>query len=241
MINNQNYKVSAFGDFNSIVPTTENMMALLEKFKIYEFVPSIFNEIVVDNNNLPPQNVQRIALISPSGNEQIIIGTNRIDYIINSSESTEIEYDDITQINDKVLNCFRIILEKFNRRASRLAINAESLITEMDNITEFLDKYSNPISLYSSSDLREWNTRLMTRKSIDINDESEELNVITILTRVNRKIENENEIKIEDGIVIHVDINTLYENGNQRFSVNEIEGFLTFAISLLQQIIKEIG
>ena len=111
------YKVSAFGDFSDIVPTPDNMMLLLQEFKDFGMVPSIFQEIKIDTNGAQPISVQRLALVSNDGLEQVPIGSNRIDFIHRTATDISLQNDEITGINNRAVSIFDYIFRMFDKKA----------------------------------------------------------------------------------------------------------------------------
>lgn len=237
------YKVSAFGDFSDIVPTPDNMMLLLQEFKDFGMVPSIFQEIQIDTNGAQPISVQRLALVSNDGLEQVPIGSNRIDFIHRTATDISLQNDEITGINNRAVSIFDYIFRMFDKKASRLALNTESMIVDISEaeIDSFLAQFSNPIHLYPSSALDEWNTRLMVRKEATIDGKQEVLNVITIINKQKFNKNVDGQQKEFDGFSVNVDINTLFERSIQRFRKEDCESFIAIAAGLWKEIIEEVG
>ncbi len=243
MIVDRNYKISVFGNFTDIIPTPENIAFLVEVFRHENLMPSIFQEVKIDNNNPQiPQQQSRIALISADSTEQIAILSERIDYEIRTKTDVEISDEVLETYNEKIKRIFNVLFDHFKKQSTRLALNTENYVINLsdDEVVKFLSKFSNPISVYTEKEMKEWNTRLMIRKEIPINDQSENFNIITIIAKIPmKKIENNVE-KNFSGFTIMTDINTVAENTSSRFGINEVSEFMGLANSWWKKIITEI-
>lgn len=245
MIVDKVYKISAFGSFSDINPSPENMIFLLDNFKEYGLIPSLVSEInivaSVDGSQAPVQKqIQRLALLTSDNSEQIMIGSNRIDYTVTATSDVNFSTDDIEKLNKKINNAFTIIFHQFNKKASRVALNTESLIINLskEEIENFTSKFANPLTMYQK-DLDEWNTHLMVRAEKEI-EQSETLNVITNIAKVIYEQQNTDEKVFSEGFVVSLDINTIAENASQRFSPENIEKFTKIASELWNDIITEL-
>ena len=232
MVIDQSYRISVFGDYSGIQPTPDNMLFFIKNFGKSGLVPSVFQEVQLTPGGGAIQ-LQRVALVSSDNLTKISIMSNRIDYEITSSVDKRLSESDRNTINTKISDSFGLIFKHFNVNAYRLALNAESFVVDLNDsqIKEFLDKYSNPISLYNDTIMGEWNTRLMVRKTGVVNELTEVFNVITTISKakLNKRVDNKDQEK--DGFTILVDINTIGENSTYRFSnVHIVPFFQTISI-----------
>ena len=244
MVIDKTYKISAFGYFGDIIPTSENVMFFLEAFKQDGLIPSLIQEFnvteVIPGAKTVPNN--RIALMSNDGQTQIIIGTNRIDYSFSIPNDQRIVQNELVSlVNQKIVHFYEVVFAKFKKSSTRLALNTESLLVNLSNeeIENLMLKYRNPISIYSES-LVEWNTHLMIRKTSEVLKD-EVLNVITNISKavINKAVNGETQLS--DGFIIQTDINTLAENSNPRFDKDALIAFINESNFLWSLIITEIG
>lgn len=243
MIIDKSYKVSAFGSFADIVPTSDNIMFFLEKFQNDGLITSLAQELVVQNGvpGAVPVPMNRIALLSNNGEIQIVIGTNRIDYSFTVQQDAKLSQEELSAINKSVVNFYKIVFQKYNKLASRLALNTESLMVDLSEIDmqNFFEKYSNPLSLYNGV-LDEFNAHYMARKNICIPKE-ETLNVITNISKTSITKTSEGKELVSSGFILHTDINTIAENVEHRFDDVSFDSFLKEANGLWELIVKEVG
>ena len=243
MVIDRSYKISAFGSFLDIVPDTDTMMFFLESFKEYGLVPSIFQELQITPPSTQPVAVQRDALLSSDNKKQISISSNRIDFEVKAQDDIKLSPDQLMIINQEIEHCFQVIFEKFNKKSTRLALNTESFIVNLDDseVNQFMSKYTNPISLYNTRPLDEWNTRLMVREEAPISGINETFNIITILAKANMQKQVEGEVRQSVGFTVNTDINTVAENAVPRFTYASIREFIGIVGSWWDTIISEMG
>ena len=102
------------------------------------------------------------------------------------------------------------------------------------------DKYGNPLSIYNEVPLDEWGTRLMIRKTSDICQTPEIYNVITTISKQTMHQVSNDEVKDHEGFGVNIDINTIAENTNARFTSSHIREFIISAVTWWDQIISEL-
>ena len=243
MIVDRSYKISAFGNFSSISATAESLLYYLEAFKKYGLVPSIYQELSMQNGAIQPFPVQRIALVSADNKEKITIGLNRIDYEIIASDDIKISCDKMEEYNSRIIDSFELILKAANLSASRLALNAEALVINLSQqeLDLFLAKYTNPISLFEPQSMTEWSTRLVSRKSDFINGSSEDFNVIAIIQKTSLQKQVNGQVELSNGFSISIDINTIAENTLARFEAVQVEEFIKVSTNWYNTILREVG
>lgn len=242
MVVDQSYRISAFGEFSDIQPTTENMLFFLNGFKDYGMVPSVFQEVKFDKNIPQPISQQRIALVSSDNTEKFSFSSNRVDFEITATDDTKLDIEKRKDINKRIESAFKIVFEQFDKKATRLALNTESVVLNLNSeqVIEFMSKYTNPISLYNNSPMDEWSTRLMIRKKEAIRNKEEVFNVITNLSKaVLQKSENGGIIQ-KNGFLVNVDINTIAENESKRFDILDLVDFVEISTNWWDTIIAEM-
>lgn len=233
---NLNYQYSLFGNFVDISPEKTDMV--IDLLKLYEnenFIPSSYQEIVLNNGIQKPEN--RIALNNKDG-FAINIGIQRIDVIVSYNEDGKYKEMKIEEITLKVINLLERFLDKFNRVCNRIALNTTTLLSD-EKTSEMEKKFegnNRTIEYYNTKKVREWTERLVTREMCE--NLGEEINIITSLNRTNGAFYNQvlNKNIAFDSIIVQFDINTLAENINQRFNKEEMKKFFDNAILVKKEI-----
>jgi len=250
----QLYKISAFGDYVDIEPSSENMVFLLQAFEEYNMVTSLYQELpfiqpyeVLTTQIAPliPQTFpeqQRISLLTTDRHEQITIGTSRVDYAIVINDAVGLKRTHFHDYNMKTCKALNIIFEHFNKKSYRLALFTQSIISSSDDEqVEFFKKYNNPISIYKERVPQEWSLRSGIRCDINVNEAIEEINAITNISKSNFSRVQGEELLRMDGFSIDIDINTLAENTSSRFSGGALQSFADAALGIWDDIWSDLS
>lgn len=254
MVIHQLYKISVFGDFSDIQPTTDNMLFLLNAYKDFEMVPSMYQELNFPINSVmlqigpvPQQSaplLQRIALMTSNTQERFILGSNRIDYEISIIDENVNNIEHFAVYNKKIYEAFNRLFEHYKKSSSRFALNTNSWIIDLsaNELREFFSRYTNPISIYQDVIMDEWSTRLMTKQKKTIDEMDEVLNIITGITKglYYKTDDVSHGMPPVDGFVIDIDINTIAENTANRFSSANLSTFLSEALYVWNEVWGEI-
>ena len=243
MIIDQLYKISIFGYFNDIVPTPETVQDFLETFGAKGLLPSIFQEVIINDQNEQPEPLisqQRIALISADGTRQAPIASNRLDYEIQISGDRKLSIEEAKRENEDILDVIGEITNKYQKKANRIALNTTSLVVELgeNGLENFMRRFTNPISIYSGV-LHEWNTRMMIQEKLEISGKDEIINVITNVAKTKIAKHGDKKIEKSDGFVVSCDINTA-PKAEPRFEKKDIECFINYAIEKRNIILNEM-
>ena len=230
MIFDQSFRISAFGNFEDIRPTTDNMQYVLEEFSKKGFLPSIFQEMIIPGNNGQLSQQQRIALVSGDGRKQVSISSNRLDYDVKFSDEYSLSADSAKELNKEAAEVIGALFNRFSKKSNRIALNTQSLlrVSNDDELSTFISKFRNPVSIYSGI-LDEWSTRMMVVKECVINSNPERANIITNVMKgvITKTVDGErNEMP---GFVISCDINTVPQQV-LRFTEKDILEFIDYSI-----------
>jgi len=238
------YKISVFGDFLDIEPTPENMVDMIEKFKDYGMIPSVFQEMSLEvdyiNNTQKNEQLQRLSLVSKDNKERLLISSNRIDFEIMPSDDKAWSDEKLSEHNKKISDSFRILLEYFKKTSNRLALNSNTIITNIEEkqFKDIFDSFSKPIGIYNDKSLKKWSTYFVAMKEIVIGGK-ENLNIITEINEA-KEIKNIGQNIYSKGFLVNIDINTAPENTDSRFQSGSIGTFIGISNKIKADIIKDI-
>ena len=231
MSNIINLQLSVFCN-KHIEPTPEKITVLMKKINSESglmFLPSIVNGQNIDILSRQITNVSNLAFITANQQFQIICTDNRIDIIFNTNTETALDYDEHLVIAKKLL---AMIMKEEAILGNRLAFNTQIIgAKNIDNVSVLVSKYGKPLSFYEGKPIEEWLLRYNSRESIDMKSEPELLNVVTNLSIV------QNVDTTEKRILCHMDINTLAEQADFRFSSESIALYIA-AITPFIDVIK---
>jgi hypothetical protein len=206
----------------SIDATPQNISAMMNLFLDKGVVPVTQQEFACPG--APPQ--LRFSLTSPNNEWMIHFGTGRIDISQNRTDAKGDNIGKIEQFSAKVSDIFVRIMDEYQLKANRLAVSGNLVLKEMPPhiLDEIYPKLFNPTRTYSENKPVEWNFRAVSRVEKKINGNNEILNYITAADRVTVQM-NVNQFAPLDRIVVHLDINTVPNNANNRFEKLDVIDF----------------
>jgi len=232
------YRASMFLNASDIIPTPEIISSLLDIFKDKGLLPTTFQEIGSDS----PAMQLRLRLNSPSNEWAINFASRRIDIEKNPVEAAGKNMGDVDVFINDVIDLMARILKHFHKKGNRLSIVTSGLLREMrgKHLDSIYKKLFYPLPFYKEPLPFEWNHRSATRKDIKIEGIDEKINVITSINRVRGKFMKPDRLLPFDRIEIAFDINTLAEEGANRFSIHSMKEFLEHTLVIRNSIVKEI-
>ena len=235
------YKISVFGEFDSIQPDPETMLVFMEHFGSKGFVPSLYIEVIASPNATMQK--QRIAMVTNNESKKISIGSNRIDIEFIQTEDVTFAKETRDEFNIFASEAIEFIFSRFGKISNRLAINTESLLVDLteEQIDRFNRQFTTPITIYSNTPLKEWSIRLVAKKQEKVNEKIEQFNVITAIKKTALQKTEDNQPIITEGFSISGDFNTIGENQSYRFNSNDLSCFLVIVNSWLDSILKDLG
>lgn len=236
---NLNYQFSVFGDFTDITPNNSQIIIdLLSMYKDKNFIPSIFQEIPF--NIISGKNNNRIMLSNNDG-WQMNIGNARLDLSITPDEKSKYYNMDLNQIIKEACDIIATLLEKYEKKCNRIALNTMFLFDKGDSI-RIENKYQTKgrlIAFYNTNISEEWNERIISQV---VNEEfnNEIINVGVNLIRGEGEFTVLNKIIPFNGISMQIDINTTPTITTHRFGTMEIKKFFEIAVNYKNTIESDI-
>lgn len=248
------FRLSIFGDFSRFTPTTANTIAWTQALQKagYNYLPSIFQtpQQVV---NMPFLSVQlgasdnRMQFVSPTGDTIIRILSERLDVELTQGVSDKPDAY-LKEKLDFASKIIRLMLSALGTelRGTRLAYYVDALIPEPTDkaFNSFYQKFNLGISMNNKEDeCSEWNHRFNRRIFIDVGtDHEEKCNAIFslesgLLQTGNLITKEQQTIK---GLHLAADINTLAENSVERFTIDNLDAFVTNAQDVYLNILKQL-
>ena len=238
MILNKQIKFSAFGHFHQIQPTPDTMAFFLEKYKKFNIMPSLLQEVIVDNTT--QNSVNRLGFFNQDGSKKFVILSNRIDFEVLFGTDIQLTKQNFDGIIDEIVELFLVLNEEFHLKYNRIAVNAETFIVYQDEhrFNEIIKRFSTPIDFLNKADYDEWTLHTLVRKSVILNGYSEKCNIITNYTSSIFNKSNDNQIETNKGFIIHSDINTLGDNIIERFNCDVFRTFIEKTEEWMNDTIK---
>lgn len=249
------FRLSIFGDFKQFVPTTTNVIAWTQALQQtgFNLLPSIMQQ-PPQLGNIPFAAVpmggvnsgdKRLQFLSPDGEYAIRILAERVDVEFTQGVADEFEQyfvDKLKLATDLMKAMIQALGEVQGRR---LAYYVDTLLPEQSGRS--FEKFYNQNNLNilidgSSENCIEWSHRFNKRFEATVGEKTELSNAILLmesgaLQTVNASTGEQQVIK---GLHILSDINTLAENGNERFTVDDLISFSNSAQSVFLKFFEQI-
>ncbi|MEG9198753.1 hypothetical protein [Lactococcus lactis] len=232
------YQLSVFGNFKTISPDQKTINAMMTSLKEYDMVPSVYQEGEVSFSPANPDKlhsttVDRLSMISANNDVKISFGVERID-VTHEAKSLD---DPLLQIElPRLLD----ILKKSIKNLSfyRIAINTNTFFDKPDSDT-IIQHSKSKIKYYDNFD--EFFLRVNKRDKFNINNVEEETNLILTSQKAPEVIAlNSKQFTLDNGWLIHFDINTVPENMTDRFGIEEVSTFISQASDMKEEIISNL-
>lgn len=222
-------QVSIFGNFKSIEPNQENIIALMQE--LGGFLPSTLNAISIDpSGNV--ETVQRIHMLNKSEGWNIEVQLDRI----NATYNLLVKDPDYSKLVASGVSLLKRVVRvfKIEKKYSRLAVNTRIAIPTDRRIPQIPFMSELPSYLSSINDLVEWNITLNKkgRLSLSADEYTNEILTYALGTAVGDPTKH--------AILVTADINTIQDNTTERFSMNELDVFSSYAVPRIRDMIGEI-
>lgn len=234
---NIKYQAAIFTNATDIVPKPDTLTYFIQKFSDKELIPGTFQEIG------PGGVSERFNLKDTNGVWSIEFNSNRIDIIKVNSNIGVTELSSIDDFVKEVKNISEIILNKFSRKAHRLALVNTYIIMDLDNkdYSRVFTKLFNPIPTYKNNDRSEWGSRMVSRIENTFGDKKELHNVITEINRLKGNLNIKSNTENVERIQAKLDINTYQGNSEPRFDFADMVSFFDQTAKWQNSLKEEIN
>lgn len=224
-----NLQLSIFGTFESIKFESVNVSQLISIYK-GELVPTVIPIKLFDPANNKLQSDNRINLISPNGEDSIVILPNRIDYNFSPIDS-QIMSDRLIEKLQQMNEWFSMCLNELDIVGNRLAINGK-FVSEKKSYAVF-DNHIIQTNFFDKDTIGDWSLSRNKIINLIISEVSESCNCIFNLSGKNIK----EEITNAD---IAFDINTSASDTRMRFNKASFSCFFDQSIEELDSILASM-
>ncbi|MCG7344028.1 hypothetical protein MHZ92_07785 [Sporosarcina sp. ACRSL] len=232
MSTNVLYQVNVFGEFIDIEPIPDNIMKLMPLLSNLQLMPNTIQEI---NPNYGLNPLNRIAFTSANINFRVEINSDKIAIFQNSPNEKGIS-NSLEDFLHNVEIVIDVILKAFSKKGTRASLITDTLYLdfELEKLNAIYDKVSNPLDYFIENRPFEWTVRNVSRDEYG----SEQTNVILDIGRTQGSFNN--SAKRIDCISGKFDINTIFENKNERFDTESVREFLIYALEKRNSIQKQL-
>jgi hypothetical protein len=230
-----NYQLSIFGKY-AIAPSPETITELMPKINRetqMTFLPNLINSQQVEIPSSRINIISNLGFITQDQQYSIAILNDRVDVNYNKVNETSICVEDFYKFATKALST---IIEYSGVASNRLAINIRQ-VCEMKSFSDLNARGKDLLTCatyYTGKDFAEWAMRTNSQTDIQINESTERLNVITDISS------GQDVTGLKAAALFHIDINTLPQNQNMRFSKEALEPFVQSALSIAISLISDV-
>ena len=232
------YQAVFFGQMADILPSADTIPPLLEAFRVPGLLPSTFHEVGL---GAPVAAAQvRLRLSTPNNEWTIDFEINRINIQKNSVKPLGSNLGSPEDFTRDAIDFLGRILNKFPRKANRLALVTNGLMDEMptERLQTIYNRLFIPPAFYVKNQPVGWNSRTLARIAVNMDGKNETFNVITKVNRIQGNLAEEGAISHFDRIQIEFDINTHQGNADPRFETPSIHVFYARALDVRSTLVK---
>lgn len=219
------YLAVAFVDAESVSPNVQDIAHLMTEFAPIEAIPNPVTE------QTPAGSKNRVVFISQNDLWQIAILSKEFQVAKVASNPLKDHLGDFSDFCEQAARILKITLERFQRKAHRLAALREGFLREMPDaeMSNIAARLMNMPKLYKNNLVTEWDWRAVTQIDREIEDMRESTNTITVVKRVNGELASpQGQLGLPtrfSRIRVDLDINTVAINTSARFIGQHIDKF----------------
>ncbi|MBD3267529.1 hypothetical protein GF373_12750 [bacterium] len=239
IIETMHYQFGFFAPGSNVEPEPEIISELIDVFRERKFIPSTMQTVFWDVNGVKPKS--ELLLMTNNSEWNMAFEPHRV--LLTKKKIPGKDIENAKHFREETIDIYKNLFKVLPLVGTRLSFVSKGLLPEMpiDKLQQVHSKLFYPPKFFSDNPPHSWTTRNLTRYKIEILDNTETINVITDINRIQGEFTDENVSKPFDRIEIGFDINTYQLNKKQRFNLKEIELFLDKVIPISQQISLEIG
>lgn len=226
-----------FGHFlpHGIFSEPKIINRLLQDFEGWDFISQTIDTIPI-GSGIQTTPLNQLQLITVKKDWSIMFEPHR--YLIQKLQQPSVKLGNIPDFIKKTVEIVNILTKIVSLKANRFSFVTKSLCNEMapDKLDYINGNIFNLPKIFKQNKPVEWSTRQVARLDTVINGKQQTINLITDLNRIQGVFNNQNPPKPFDRIEFLFDINTFQGNQAQRLSADDIEPFINFAYSKINEI-----
>ncbi|MGA2463721.1 MAG: hypothetical protein ABSH06_05135 [Thermodesulfobacteriota bacterium] len=232
------YVAQFFADMADFRPSADTIPPLMEAFRHRNLLPGTFHEMG------PFMQAPQVRLrLSSSNNEWMIdFDTLRISIQKNSVKPKGTNMGTPEEFVRDATDFLGRILGLFPKKGNRLSLTTNGLMAEMpgERLQEIYTRVFVPLQFYEEHRPVGWNSRSLARVFQDVAGSQENLNIITIVSRIQGDLKEEGGSVSFDRIQVQFDINTHQSNREPRFDMAHVNAFYPIALRTRGLILSQL-
>ncbi len=229
------FQMSIFGTFSHFSATKENYDKVLTALG-GKFLPSSIIGRDFDLQSGKVTQSARMSFINPDSGWNIVLLKDRIDLNFSKSDGldSEIAIQVILQEGKEALGK---VMKSLHISAGRIAVNYKYTVdNEKEKIERIRKKVASGVSYFNTKNIGEWSVHNDSIESVELNGVNEVTNIIVDISMFNKNPRDE-----PTQLIIGYDINTHQLNLTERFKINDISTFFTYANGIANLLDKSVS
>jgi hypothetical protein len=221
---NLRYQVSLFGNYDEIVPNSENIKFFFDNFTNKGMMPYQTQEVSIDitSEESNYKNSHRLSLADLERKWNIKFNSDRIDIVFVNSNIGVTEMISKEDFLKETMFFLEKIDSKFTKSHKRVAFVTNHLFTPAD-ISKSSKSFTNSIDYFDGKSILEWSNRVATRVKLLYGGQEDVVNVISAMRSIGQPMMIKNTHSFFQGLALNIDINTIPENETYRFRFQDLE------------------
>lgn len=236
-----NFQISLFGSFTNVQPNLELTMQINNSLREEGFVPGTVQVNTFDPIEQKMMSETRLKMVSTDKVWSVVFFAERIDvnYSYQGGENGIVSLDEVSEKAKRI--CKKAFAPIAATTGTRLAVNGQFLLGNMDDAVkkEFVSRFLIQPKVYNDGPLSEWSVRFNSLTGIHTSETSlESCNFIINLGDIIGIDTKTGTASLRTGLGI--DINTLPQNIENKYTINELLYFSCGAIENMKKALAEI-
>jgi hypothetical protein len=238
---NLKYQVSLFGNYDEIVPNSDNMKFFIDNFTDKGIIPYQIQgfSIDIDIMSKEPSQQKSIQMLSLTDSEKkwdIKFNPDRIDIVFVNENIGVIKMISKEDFLQETIEILEKISSKFKKTHKRVAFVTQYLFN-LEDISNLSKSFVNSINYLDEKPILRWFNKIETRTKLAKQDEI--INVISDIGSINQPIKMNNVLSLFQGIAISIDINTIFENETYRFQLENLKSIFDEMLKVEEIILTQ--
>lgn len=233
-VSNLKFQISLFGNYDEISPSISTIKTFVELFEDKGLIPNQYQELSINIGKEPIHNptgtVSRLKLTSSDKSLNINFNSDRIDFILNNINVGVFEMLDSDAFIAEIQEIIGRIGSVFNKTHKRIGFVSSFLINQID-LVEVQNRILSNIPFFDDKQKANWTCRNSIKVNIE-SDSTELCNAIVDVNKIEANLFMNNKNSIFKGVLLNIDINTISENSEYRFTTENISRYLNEMLTL---------
>jgi len=232
----QGYQLTFFCNTDELLPTADNISAMLDVFRDRGLLPGTIQELQLTGPQV------RLRFSSPSEEWNVNIPTGRIDIHKNSAAPMGANLGTVDAFVADAVDLLTRVLRRFPRKGNRLSLVTVGLLPEMSDqaMAETYKRIFRPVGIYASSPAVEWDARSVVRVHEAVGLSTEAVNAIATIKRTQGQMGQASGLVPFDRIQLSFDINTYHGTTDYRFESGDLAAAYGALAALRSRILQDL-